>query len=252
MKKILLLAMSIALFTSCEIHEEITFNKDGSGEYQMSIDMSAMMAMGKDSKKQKKDSLSPKKKPVVQDTIYKFSDILTEKKDSIARLSEKEQKILNELKDVIVKIHMDETKDEMTMAYVYPFQKISDLKNIQERLEKINKNSKEKEQIDNFLSEMPRTTVEYKFSNRKFRRKVRVLKTEKKDDEKENTENQTGKMDKLYTMFRYKLIYHFPKKIKSVSYKDAMLSADGKTLIIELPFNKIAENPELLDFEVKF
>ena len=252
MKKILLLVIGITLFTSCEIQEEITFNKDGSGEYQMLIDMSGMLAISKNSKKQKKDSLSPEKKPVVQDSIYKFSDILKEKKDSIARLPEKEQKILNELKDVIVKIHMDETKNEMTMAYVYPFQKTSDLKNILERLEKISTYPKEKNQMDDFLSEIPRTAVEYKFSKRKFHRKVKVLKTEKKNNEKENTENQTGKMDKIFTMFRYKLIYHFPKKIKSVSYKDALLSADGKTLIIELPFDKVTENPELLDFEVKF
>jgi hypothetical protein len=47
-------------------------------------------------------------------------------------------------------------------------------------------------------------------------------------------------------------VFFFPKKIKSVSYKDAMLSTDGKTLIIEVPLDKIDKNPKLLDFEVTF
>jgi hypothetical protein len=249
MKKLLLLAISIALFSSCEIKEEITFNKDGSGEYQMLIDMGRFLEFGKKMDSKKKDSLSKEKKPVVKDSLFKFSDFLNENKDSIANLPKKERELLKGLEDVIVKIHMDEPKGEMTVAYFYPFQKPSDLTNIMQRFEKIENNSKKTGLAEDFLNNLPKTSVEYKFSKKKFHRKVKVLKTKNED---EKTEQENKKIKEILPMFHYKLVYHFPKKIKSVSYKDALLSTDGKTLIIDIPFDKIAENPKLLDFEVKF
>jgi hypothetical protein len=59
-------------------------------------------------------------------------------------------------------------------------------------------------------------------------------------------------MADMMKMFGYKIIYHFPGKIKNVSYKDAMLGTDGKTLIIQTTLDKIDKNPKLLEFDVTF
>jgi len=249
MKKLLLLVISLALFTSCQLNEEITFHKNGSGEYKLAIDMSGFMAMAK-GMDQKKDSLTEKKEPLVKDTVYKLADMLSDKKDSIAHLPKEERELLESMKNVVVKIHADEMKGEMTMAYIYPFKKTSDLENILEKFEKIEKNRKDKNDIMTDMSNgLPKTKVSYNFSKRKFHRKVKLIKTEKKKD---SINKDSKEKEAMLGMFKYKLIYHFPYTIKSVSYKDALLSADRKTLIIEVPIDKMINNPTLLDFEVKF
>ena len=48
----------------------------------------------------------------------------------------------------------------------------------------------------------------------------------------------------------YNIEYHFPKSIKSTTYKDATFSADRKTLYIKTDLNTITTSPKLLDFEV--
>ena len=48
----------------------------------------------------------------------------------------------------------------------------------------------------------------------------------------------------------YKLNYHFPKPIKSVSNETAMFSADRKTVTIEYGFMDYIANPEALNLEV--
>ncbi len=245
MKKLLLLSL-VLIFSSCQLNEEITFNKDGSGEFQLAIDMSGFMSMAKGMGKEN-DSLKKNKKPLVKDTVYKLVDMLEDKKDSIAQLPKEEREWLEKMKNAVVKLHANEIKGEMTMAYIYPFKKVADLDNILDKFEKIEKNRKDKNSImTDMTNDMPKTKVKYEFNKRKFRRKVQMVKSKKTNDSINN------KTEAMLGMFKYKLIYHFPYKIKSVSNKDALLSADKKTLIIELPANVLFNNPKLLDFEVKF
>jgi len=249
MKKLILLALSLSLFTACQFKEEVTFNKDGSGEYQLAIDMGGFMSMANGMGK-KNDSLKNEKKPEVKDTVIKLADMLSEKKDSIQQLTKEERETLESLKDLMIKIHMNEPKEEMSVAYVYPFKKASDLDNILEKFKKLEKSRKGKDQMMGGMDQgMPNAKVSYEFSKKKFHRKVKVVKPAKKE---EAAADNNDKMGEMMGMFQYKLVYHFPHKIKSVSYKDALLSADGKTLIIEVPMDTIIKNPKLLDFEVKF
>lgn len=240
MKKLLLLAIGLVFLTSCQFKEEITFNKNGSGEYKLSIDMGGFMSMAKEMGQQT-DSLKKGKKEV-KDTVYRLSELFKKDSEQWQRLTDKEKELLKALKDVSVVLHMDENNDQMEMAYVYPFKKTKDLNNILEKLkqvEKLRNNNVE----DDAMKNMPKTEVSYVFKKHKFQRKVKLTKP---------VDKPSKKNEDLFNMMQYKLVYHFPYPIKSVSYKDAMLSADRKTLIIEAPLSQVSENPEILDFEVKF
>jgi len=246
MKKIVVLALSLLLFTSCQITEEITFQEDGSGTYNLKIDMGQMLAMTKEMNKNK-DSLQPEKKPEKKDTIMKFSDIFKKNKDSIKRLTKEERELLAALKDAYIQINMDEAKSQMLMQYVVPFKKTEDLNNINEKLQKLNSLNKKKQKgANDFEKLFNNEKVSYVFNKRTFRRIVTPETNKKKD----SVQDQGFK--KMLDAFQFRMVYHFPYKIKSVSYKDALIKADGKTLIIEVPMDKLAENPKLLDFEVKF
>ncbi len=249
MRKFLLLVLSLTLLTSCQLTEEVTFDAKGSGIYSLNIDMSQMMAMGNEMS-HKNDSLKSKKIPEKKDTIISIAKFLEKNKDSIKKLSQEEQAALNALKDAKIRIALDEAKDQMLMQYIIPFKNVKDLSTINDKLKQLNKLNKNKTDkgLNDLQKKMPQAKVTYKFSKHKFRRIVTPA--SKKAQKTDTTKND--QMTQMLGMFSYKLIYHFPYKIKSVSYDKALLTADGKTLIIEMPMNTLVEDPELLDFEVRF
>jgi len=252
MKKLVLLFIGLILMTSCQMTEEVTFDRNGSGTYSLNVDMGQMMSMMKGMEKGKdKDSLKVDKKPEKKDTIILVSDILEKNKDSLKNLSKEEKEALYALKDAKIHIAMDEAKDKMLMQYIIPFKNVNDLSNINKKLKKLNSlnKNKRKNNIDDLEKSMPEAKVQYTFNKHKFRR---IVMPAPKSKEKDSVKKDDDKMQQMLGMFKYKLVYHFPYKIKSVSYKDALLTADGKTLIIEMPMDKLVENPKLLDFEVKF
>jgi len=251
MKKLFLLLVLPILLVSCQITEEVNFEKDGSGVYNMSVDMSSMMDMVK-GVKQENDSIKTNKKPEKFDSIMLFSDILKEHKDSLKRLTKEEKELLNALKDAKIRLKVDENNGEMLMAYIIPFKDVSDLNNINQKLQKLNElNKKNKQQGTEALEDiLPKNEVIYTLNNRKFTRRVKKLKNNAKKPENKNENSQ--KMAQMMNMLRYKIIYRFPYEVKSVSYKNALIGADGKSVHIEVPVDSLIKHPEMLDFEVKF
>jgi len=260
MKKILLLFIAVITMTSCQITEEITFNEDGSGTYDLAIDMSAMMSMKKAKKKNSENEEI--RKPKKTDSIMYVRDLLKKYKDSLKNLSDSEKDFMERMKNATIRMQVDEEADKMIMNLSSPFKSVEDLKNISEDFRKIDKlkkaeNSTEDENpMGKMFNGMDKANVSYTFSKHKFSRKVTFIenKEEKKaDEEAEKTDNKIDKgMADMMKMFGYKIIYHFPRKIKNVSYKDAMLGTDGKTLIIQTTFDKIDKNKKLLEFDVTF
>ena len=55
----------------------------------------------------------------------------------------------------------------------------------------------------------------------------------------------------ILSQSEYKVIYHFERKIKNITNKDAVISEDQKTVEISYPMDTLLINPYLLEFEVK-
>ncbi len=263
MKKLLLFIAVISM-TSCQLTEEVTFKEDGSGTYNFVIDMSAMLSMK--GEKEKIDENGEAHKPEKKDSIIYVKDLLEKYKDSLKNLSPEERAFMKRMKNATMHIQLDEAKDKMIMTYSLPFKSVKDLSNISEDFRKIDKLSKEKQgktgkdPMGEMFGGMNNTKVSYEFSKHKFSRKMTVIEEEKeeveKNDEKKDSDEIGEKVDKgmadMMKMFTYKIVYHFPRKIKNVTYKDAMLGTDGKTLIIQTTFDKIDKDPKMLEFDVTF
>ena len=249
MKKLLLILLSITLFTSCKLKEEITFNEDGTGTYNLVIDMSRLMAMGKDLGKAS-DSIKVKKEPKIKDSVIRLGDLLKDKKDKIDKMSKQRRKALKKLKDLQIRMHLDEVEGEMNIGYLYEFKNADALNNLVNNLETINKIQKEDSlsPLGDITSAIPKSRVTYKFSKHEFMRIATASETDKKKD---NEKEDDKALEQMANMFQFELVYHFPRRIKSVSYKDALLSADGKTLHINVPINKL-DNPEFTNLKVTF
>ena len=258
MKKILLLFIAVITMTSCQLTEEVAFNEDGSGTYNFAIDMSAMMSMKENKKTGENEEVH---KPKKTDSIIYVKDLFEKYKDSIKNLSASEKAFMERMKNATMRMQIDEEAEKMIMTLSSPFKSVEDLKNISEDFRKIDKlknaedGKKEENSIDHMFSEMNKASVSYTFSKHKFSRKISIIENEeeKADKEANKTDEKIDKsMADMMKMFGYKIIYHFPGKIKNVSYKDAMLGTDGKTLIIQTTLDKIDKNPKLLEFDVTF
>lgn len=245
-KNLLILCISVITLSSCAFTEEIHVKNDGSGSYNFKMDLGQMMAAMGDMGT-KNDSIK-KKKPEKQDTIIQFKDVLEEMKDSIKTLSSDERAMLESLRDLKMRIKMDEEKKEMNMDFIYDFKNLSDLKNMSERIEKAQAlgDKKKQQQSDAFKSN---SDVSYSFKNKTFKRNVTLKK--QTDAEKESYNKYLEQSAAMFEGSTYKIVYHFESKVKSVSIDEAKISADGKTVTLEMPFDKVMKDPLLLNFEVK-
>ncbi|RPD98518.1 hypothetical protein EGM88_04770 [Aureibaculum marinum] len=237
------LSIAIALLfllTSCAFTEEMHINNDGSGTYNFKMDMSEMMLEMQNLGT--KDSTAPSKKI---DTIFNFKDILEEKKDSIAQLPEKEQMAIKAIANMNLHMQVDDEKGKMLMDFGFNFKDVSEVKNIEEKLSKamsINKNNS-KASLTN------KSNVTFEFDGKNFTRKTIPKKLS--EEEEINADKQLQQSGSFLDGSVYKLIYHFERKIKNVTHKDAIISKDGKTLILEVPMDSLVKNPQLLDFTLK-
>ena len=243
MKKLtnfIILFITLITLTSCQFTERIHINENGSGVYSLEMDMSAMMG----AMKQMGDSIETTEDMKVIDTIILFKDIIAEKKDSIAKLTKEEQETLKAIEDLKIHMMVDEKNNKMISDFIFEFNSISELENIHERISKA-QSLKDGDENNAPTSD---SEVKYSYNGKKFTRKVekRKLSPEEKEAYKKSMEQSASFLDGS----SYKLEYHFPKAIKSTTYKGALFSDDRKTMYIQADMKTITENPKLLDFEV--
>ena len=238
---LVLLTLSVVLY-SCMFTEELYVKNDGSGNYSFKMDMSEMMESMKGMSE--KDSINP---PKVIDTLILFNDIIAENKDSIAKLNENEQATIHSLKDLTLRMQVDEEKGKMLMDFSKDFQAISELQNMEEKIAKAQSLSDGKSDDRGVQS---KSNTNYSFKGNTFKRMVTLkdLTNEELEQFNKSTKQTSSFMDGSI----YKLIYHFEKDIKKVSIKNAIISNDRRTLTIEIPMDTLVNNPKLLDFKVKF
>ncbi len=190
-----------------------------------------------------KDSLN---KSEIIDTTYFFKDILEDKKDSIAQLSAEEQASLRAIADMNLHMQVDEENGKMLMDFGLSFKDISDIKNIEEKISKaMDVNKKESSNSPMFN----KSNINFSFDGKNFTRKT-ILKKLSTEEEKKS-DKALNESSSFLEGSAYKLKYHFEKKIKTVSLKDAKISDDGKTLTIEVPMDSLLKHPKLLDFKLK-
>ncbi|ETN93945.1 hypothetical protein P278_33560 [Zhouia amylolytica AD3] len=231
------------LLTSCNFTEEMYLNQDGSGKIAINFDGSELMEMAG-------DELAKENKKAVDSTFY-FKDILEEKKDSISKLPKEEQEKLKKLERFAMHMLMNPETKEMKFEMFTNFNSVKELGDVFDAFHEANKlqgasEGKQMKTDPAFGANSDASKVAYKFNGRKFSRITTIV------DEAllQQTIDSLGEANMFLSGSSYTLKYHFPKKIKSVSSDKAMLSADGKTLILEAGFMEYMKDPKILDLEV--
>lgn len=259
MRKIVVLLLVIICSHSCQIQEEITFNKNGSGTYQMAFDMSEMMKMG-----DLNDTL-PSKPPV--DSLITFATFLDEKKDSIALLPKEEREELETLRPLKFAMKMNEEEKQMKMNLIYDFESFEDIAKFAQAIEKAN--IKELKELNNPMTglngeaDLDSTDQDNGFSdvfsmakqfNTSFNKKKfsRTITEEARAEAVAKKDTTIKQDDPFVDMIRFKQVYRFPYKVKSVSNKNARILSDFKGVEIEANMYDLNNDPDYFNVEVEF
>lgn len=233
----------LVLMSSCHFSENIYFKEDGSGRVEFKLDASQFLKMtGKavDSTEERVDSL------------LVFKTLFDEKRDSISKLPKEEQEKLKRLEGFSLRTLVDPTTKEMSFNLMTDFKSVNELSDMFGALNSASTlKGKANQGVDktNPLSafgENGTSKVEYTFKKNRFKRIGKII------NEKAHKQmvDSLGEAAMMFSSSKYKINYHFPKKIKSVSLKNAMFSEDKKTVTVEYDLMSYIKNPELLNLEV--
>jgi len=263
MKKIIFLLSAICFLTSCNVTESIIFNKNMSGDYSSSFDMSPMLEYANENR----PSSSEKAKKEKMDTTIVFSDLFRTHKDSIAALDDDQRARLEKLKGVVMDINMDEEKNVFKFNISKPFKSVKELENVFEQVDEAmglakNIGNKEGQAPEDQLDELTKADeVVYTFANNTFSR-FQPNSEDNENEYEEGTEAEgaeddgdfaqqfEAQFDEIFSNAYYTMIYSFPRKIKSVSNENAVVSEDGKTVTYKISMSDMKSDKNAMNINV--
>lgn len=246
--KLLSFSFLLATLTSCTFTENININDNGTGNFSVDMDGSSLMAMAGD---QIGSQMGADAKKDI-DSTFTFKQLFADKKDSIAKLSPESQKELKKVENFVVHTKMSAEKKEFLMTLSTDFKNVNELQDILQTLSAFQKleqggNAATTPFGGSFGNNNSKLT--YTYDGKKFSRKA-IIDTQKKAEKAVDSSADMSKM--IFASSNYIVKYHFPKKVKSVSNKNALFSEDKKTITIQYPFTDYMENPDKLNFDVEF
>lgn len=239
--KLLLIAFFAFLFSSCQFTETMELNSDGSGTMKVAVNMDQMMEIMK--------GMGTEKDQVKKmDTLIYVKDILEKKKDSISKLPKKDQEELKKMKHYKIHVLLDEDNSKLQYELIADFKNIAEMNNLSEAIGRLSDFAPMAE-IENQGSDEGNEEligIDFSFAENVFKRnayiKDKVLHRQQMDSIKS--------MEGFLSTSLYSLNYTFPKKIKTVSNREAKISSDRKSVMIQMPFLEYYKNPDLLNIEV--
>ncbi|MCC6459058.1 MAG: hypothetical protein IT260_01225 [Saprospiraceae bacterium] len=242
-----LLFLALACAGCFDFTEEIWLNKNRSGRYEMTIEMGSgpFASMLRMAQEKTNDSLRALGQPPrSQDTII----VLANLPDSVKRLFP--------YPDALNNTRLDFKVDKaLRFKFQFDFKKIEDIAQFWETLQAFDRLQKDSTlkgldapAIGN-LSGMLSGVPDLKFDGKLLQRSTRVDTTSQEIGQLffENQDDGLAKM-----MFRnktYRIIYHLPKKPKSVS--GAGFSTDGKTVSGRFPLLDVMRDNQKLSCEIR-
>lgn len=255
--KFLLVAFVAFSLTSClDMFETITLNNDGSGVYELKLDMAKAITMMEGMTKKMDGggpSSSKKKKEEKVDSSFSFAKVV----DTVKGLSPREKAIF---KKATGQIKIDEKQQIAFVHLKFPFASAEEFTIIQKVMNDkegsmgdfgiiksiLNKKDKSKGQaLDNpGKAEVPGKDFIYELTANSFSRKVKETKKAAEGDAGDKAFEDMKLPAEMMEMFKLNinLTVNLPREVKNVEGKDAIISADKKQIkfskqaMMDVPF----------------
>jgi hypothetical protein len=251
----LLIALSALLSSSCSVYEEVTFLKDGRMSYNMTFDGGEFMKMLSESKSSSSGKIS--------DSIISLVQVLeSEKMDMINGYPELKNDIEN-IRPLFFRTVENHQTGEFKMSIFGDFKDADAFNKAFKSMVNLASNTKD---MDVDIEGIPATGKrggkdmiewlayfpEYQWDGKTMKRTIDTSKLELQTDDKEpSNKDPFSDWKSFFQGGKMGVKYHFPQKVNSVDNPDALLSQDGKTVIIEYPASVFTTSPQEADIEIK-
>lgn len=238
MKNYLFLLLVI-LATSCQITETIHLNENGSGKIEivkLRDEQSYMQLAGENYSKEEK----------FQDTIYVFKDFITKYSETFSKLTPTEKTVFQKFENVKVHLKKSSYEKEFRTTITQDFDNISavpDLYKTEEYADDLEHNYA-------LSAEEHYYNVSFTFDGSLFKRIVKITDSLELKKQQIKISEMKTQISKFKINQSLLLNYHFPRKIKSVSNTNAIISEDAKSLKLQFLLSDFLQNPESTNLEV--
>ncbi|WP_372753596.1 hypothetical protein [Mariniflexile sp.] len=231
------------MLSSCQFSENIYINDDGSGKMEFSFDGTQLMQMAG-------DKLSDSQEKAI-DSTFSFKELFATMGDSISKLSAEEQQGIKNLEPFSMHMRMNPETSEMKFDMFTDFKSVNELQDMFKAMKSFGdiKGKEKTNGVGNPFSSFgsdENTELSYNYNGNVFKRTAKIVDKEAYSQ----VVDSLGQMAMMFGSSVYKLNYHFPKRIKSVSNEKALFSADRKSVTVEYGFMDYITNPEALNLEV--
>lgn len=241
-----LLLILIVFFSSCSIEQEITFLDDNQVNYRMLIDGSKLM------KSSENNGITTGKET---DSIISFADMVRKDNPKLLKEYPELEKDVDNISQLYLRIIENPAEKKFSISIYGDFkdsknlnQATASLYNLMNHSSKVKGGRTEKMSKDLFSN-----TKVYTWNG-----KVMTHKAEKKISETILKEEDKNRAHQLLSNIGSYILgntttvkYHFPRKVKSVSDPEALLSQDGKSVIIKYPNSVLSTTPELANIKIE-
>lgn len=243
---VLLLGISLLTLTGCfDVVEEVFLNRDGSGKYLITMDMSSMLT-DPFMKGMMEEALAEQNRgdaaEMEKDTMFYFRELGDE-----VELSAREEELIADAK---AKMTMSQKEGEMLVVMEFPFHKVEDLTEIMKVAEKV---GGEDQMGDGMLGGgmmgggmMPSGGGIFELKRKKL---YRLPMPEVVGEDTEMDESM--EMMKMFLgTASYKTIYHLPGKVRKTDIPNARI--DGNTVTVESSLLDMMDKKVQMDGMIKF
>ena len=234
--------------TSClDLIEEIYLNADGSGEYNLVMDMSGLFS-------------DPFMKDLMMQSMKEEAGVEELEIDSLiavqdfagefpATLTNADRELLNR---TVIRMKMSQSEEVGKLIITFPFEEVAEMTAFQEAFGKINEASGEDGPAGPMGGLMggnmgSGSNSLWNLSGRKLMREVLPPEDNPLDDLDDET---MGMMRMFFADASFQTIYHLPGRVRKCSIENA--EVDGKTVTVTYPFLDLIEEQPDLGGEIKF
>ncbi len=248
---------AVFLVSCLDTEEKIVINKNKSGDYTVTLDMSKMLAMMAQFSVQ--DSTKEKEKK--DSTLYLKSFV-----DTSTALTVKEKELF---RDGSVRIKGDEAENEMKIILHFPFKNISDLPELRSSYmavidklgisDKMNKkDSSEMEKMEPDISKSKNilnpAEEAYVFSAAPGRISNTLVDKHALTDKMktDSTMKMLQQMSMMMGGMTSKTIIVLPKRVKKYNGNEVQVSKDKKTITFTTSLSDMLNRPEAAEYNVEY
>ena len=238
MTKSILLLLASVLLASCEVVETMNINPDNSGTIMVDMhrnENSYMQIAGEQYAKE----------TIFKDTTYVFQDYIEKYNGNFVKYTATEQELFNKYKNV--KVHIKKSSFDKDFRTIIS----QDFTNVEEVADLSKTENYISDIVHNYAltAEEHYYNIKYTLKDNQFNRVVTITNEVIFEREKKILESY-NKIYDLNLVQSYLLKYHFPRKIKSVSNANAIISSDRKSLELKFAILDFLKNPVSTNLEV--